>query len=75
VSRDCGENAGVDNERIDAYEAALRRMPQPYSLALRLKDAGVADTVVCDYLQIEPEGLDTLLLLANKKLAAELDDR
>jgi len=50
-------------------------MPQPYSLALRLKDAGVADTVVCEYLQIEPEGLDTLLQLANKKLAAELDDR
>ena len=47
-------------------------MPQAYSLALRLKEAGVADAVICDYLHIEPEGLDTLLLLANKKLAAEL---
>jgi hypothetical protein len=62
----------VENGRIDACEAALRRMPQAYSLALRLKEAGVADAVICDYLHIEPEGLDTLLLLANKKLAAEL---
>jgi len=62
----------VDDERIDTYEAALRRLPQSYSLALRLKDAGVADAVVCDYLHIEPEGLDILLQLANEKLAAEL---
>jgi hypothetical protein len=62
----------VDDERIDTYEAALRRLPQSYSLALRLKDAGVADAVVCDYLHIEPEGLDILLQLAKEKLAAEL---
>jgi hypothetical protein len=62
----------VAEERIDAHEAALRRIPQAYSLALRLKDAGVADMVVCDYLHIEPEGLDILLQLANEKLAAEL---
>jgi hypothetical protein len=62
----------VDKERVDAYEAALRRMPQAYSLALRLKGAGVADIVVCDYLHIEPEGLHTLLQLASDKLAAEL---
>lgn len=62
----------MDDERIDTYEAALRRLPQSYSLALRLKDAGVADAVVCDYLHIEPEGLDILLQLANEKLAAEL---
>jgi hypothetical protein len=64
----------VDEEQIDAYEGALRRMPQAYSLALRLKGAGVVDAVVCDYLHIEPEGLDTLLQLANEKLAAELQD-
>jgi hypothetical protein len=45
---------------IIAYEAALRRTPQAYSLALWLKNAGVADAVVCDYLHIEPEGLATL---------------
>ena len=37
----------------DAYEAALRRLPEAHSLALRLKAAGVADEVVCGYLQIE----------------------
>jgi hypothetical protein len=69
-----GRIGGVDEVRIDAYEAALRRMPQAYSLALRLKDAGAADAVVCDYLHIEPEGLDTLLQLACQKLAAELQE-
>jgi hypothetical protein len=38
---------------IDAYEAALRRLPEAHSLALRLKAAGVADEAVCGYLQIE----------------------
>lgn len=41
----------------NAYEAALRRRPQAHSLALRLRDAGAADEVICKYLGIEPEGL------------------
>ncbi len=49
---------------IDAYEAALRRLPEAHSLALRLKSVGVADEVVCSYLHIEPEGLDVLLRVA-----------
>jgi hypothetical protein len=60
---------------IDAYEAALRRLPEAHSLALRLKAAGVADEVVCAYLHIEPEGLDTLLRVAEYKLNAELQKR
>ncbi|HUH68477.1 MAG TPA: hypothetical protein VLZ05_06095 [Mycobacterium sp.] len=60
---------------IDAYEAALRRLPEAHSLALRLKNAGVADEVVCGYLHIEPEGLDTLLRVAEDKLDAELHGR
>jgi hypothetical protein len=60
---------------IDAYEAALRRLPEAHSLALRLKAAGVADEVVCAYLHIEPEGLDTLLRVAEYKLNAELRKR
>ena len=60
---------------IDAYEAALRRLPEAHSLALRLKNAGVADEVVCGYLHIEPEGLDTLLRVAEDKLDAELNRR
>lgn len=57
---------------IDAREAALRRLPEAYSLALRLKCAGVADEVVCSYLHIEPEGFETLLRVAEEKLDAEL---
>jgi len=57
---------------IDAYEAALRRLPEAHSLALRLISAGVANDVVCDYLHIEYEGLNTLLRVAEEKLNAEL---
>ena len=63
------------DDGIDAYEAALRRLPEAYSLALRLKSAGVADEVVCNYLRIEPEGLDTFLRVAEYKLNAELRKR
>lgn len=54
------------------YEAALRRLPDAHSLALRLRDAGVANEVICGYLRIEPEGLDSVFELAGQKLAAEL---
>jgi hypothetical protein len=57
---------------IDVYEAALRRLPEAHSLALRLISAGVAGDVVCDYLHIEHEGLNTLLRVAEEKLNAEL---
>jgi hypothetical protein len=60
---------------MDAVEAALRRLPEAHSLALRLKSAGVADEVVCSYLRIEPEGLDILLRIAAGKLDAELRKR
>jgi hypothetical protein len=56
----------------EEYEAALRTLPEAHSLALRLKDAGVADEVISGYLHIEPEGLATLLELARRKLDARL---
>ena len=56
------------------YEAALRRLPEAYSLALRLRDAGVADVVICGYLRIEPVGLDSVFELARQKLSAELQE-
>lgn len=59
-------------DTADRYEAALRRLPDAHSLALRLRDAGVADEVICQYLQIELEGLDSVIRLANQKLDAEL---
>ena len=52
----------------DEYEAALRRLPEAHSLALRLRDSGAPDDVICEYLGIEPEGLGALLELANQKL-------
>lgn len=63
------------DDRVDPYEAALRRLPEAHSLVLRLKRAGVADEVVCDYLHIEPEGLNVLLRIAERKLDAELRKR
>jgi hypothetical protein len=65
----------VADRDIDAYEAALRQLPEAHSLALRLRNAGVADEVVCNYLGIEPEGLETLLRVAEHKLQAELRKR
>jgi hypothetical protein len=65
----------VADDGIDAYEAALRRLPEAHSLALRLKRAGVADEVVCGYLHIEPEGLNILLRIAERKFDAELRKR
>jgi hypothetical protein len=63
---------GQDEVGADTYEAALRRLPEAHSLALRLKGAGVADEVVCGYLNIEPEGLNILLLVALDKLSTAL---
>lgn len=50
------------------YEAALRSLPHAHSLALRLTDAGVADEVICAYLDLEPECFSTFLDLARRKL-------
>lgn len=54
----------------EIHERALRQLPLPYSLALRLRDAGVAREVVCEYLGIEESALDGLYRIAEAKLAA-----
>ena len=42
------------DERHD-YEAALRRLPEAHSLALRLRDSGAPDDVICEYFrEIQP---------------------
>lgn len=53
-----------------AREQALRRLPLPYSLALRLRDAGVDPDVVCEYLSIDESALDKFYCMAEAKLAA-----
>lgn len=55
---------------LGAHEVALRRLPLPYSLALRLRDAGVAPDVVCEYLGVDEAALGSLYRLAEEKLAA-----
>ncbi len=49
--------------------AALERIPRAYSLALRLRDAGVPPELIADCLDIEPEAVDSLLRVAEAKLA------
>lgn len=72
VSTEARAGVTAFHETGNRYEAALRRLPDAHSLALRLRAAGVADEVICGYLQIEPEGLDSVIKLAHQKLAAEL---
>ena len=51
-------------------ELALRKLPLPYSLALRLRDAGVARDMICEYVGVEDAALDSLFRLAEAKLIA-----
>jgi len=48
--------------------SALERLPRSYSLALRLRDAGLPDDLIIECLGIEPEALGPLLLVAEAKL-------
>ena len=57
------------SDRGDRNEA-LDRVPLPYSVALRLRDAGVEDAVIAECVGIEPEGLHVLMLIAEAKLRA-----
>jgi DNA-directed RNA polymerase specialized sigma24 family protein len=58
-----------------AYESALRQLPSAYAQVLRLTDADATDEEICSRLGIEPEGLDTLVELARRKLQRELTQR
>ena len=55
---------------LSEREQALRRLPLPYSLALRLRDAGVAADVICQYVDVEQAALDGLYRIAEAKLLA-----
>ncbi len=55
---------------LSEREQALRRLPLPYSLALRLRDAGVAADVICQYVNVERAALDGLYRIAEAKLLA-----
>ena len=51
---------------------AIRHLPGVYSLALRLRDAGLADELIAECLAVEREALEPLLDVAEAKLAAIL---
>lgn len=57
-------------DELSEREQALRRLPLPYSLALRLRDAGVAADVICQYLDVEHAALDGMYRIADAKLVA-----
>jgi hypothetical protein len=66
ISTQTRDVADEHNER----EQALRSLPLPYSLALRLRDAGVAPEVICEYVGVEEASLAGVLRIAEAKLAA-----
>ena len=57
-------------DQLSQREQALRRLPLPYSLALRLRDAGVAADVISQYVNVERAALDGLYRIAEAKLLA-----
>lgn len=57
-------------DELSADEQALRRLPLPYSLALRLRYAGVAREVICEYVDVEEAALDRFYRVAEAKLVA-----
>ncbi len=52
----------------------IRHLPGAYSLALRLRDAGLDDELIAECLAVEREALEPLLDVAEAKLAAILGD-
>jgi hypothetical protein len=63
---------GVESPR----DALLDRLPLPYSIALRLRDAGVSDEVIAERVGVDLDVLPTFMCLAEAKLTAgaERDD-
>jgi len=53
-----------------ARARAIDRLPAPYAVALRLRDAGATDDVIAEALGIDLLSLPSLLDLAEAKLAA-----
>lgn len=60
-------------DQLTSREHGLRRLPLPYSLALRLRDAGVAREVVCEYVDVEEPALEGFYRIAESKLVAVLE--
>jgi DNA-directed RNA polymerase specialized sigma24 family protein len=50
-------------------DEALTHLPEPYAVALRLRDAGVSDAQLAAGFGIEPESVQSFLKIAEVKLA------
>ena len=74
IARGCGHADEVADE-LSPHESALRKLPLPYSLALRLREAGVAPEVVSEYVGVEEDALDGVYRIAEAKLSAAEDRR
>ena len=56
------------SDELSDRERALRRLPLPYSLALRLRDSGVDPDLICEYVGVDPAALDGMFRMAEAKL-------
>lgn len=45
-------------------EQALRKLPLPYSRVLKLRDAGVAPDVICEYVGVEEAAMGGVYRIA-----------
>jgi hypothetical protein len=63
-------HAGEVADELTSHENALRKLPLPYSLALRLREAGVAPDVVSEYVGVDEAALDGIYRIAEAKLSA-----
>ena len=54
----------------DRRDDALNQLPLPYSTALRLRDAGIPTELIAQCVGVEPDAMETLMHLAEAKLAA-----
>jgi hypothetical protein len=55
----------------DARRAeSLERLPLPYAVALRLRDAGIADEMIAERIGVDQAALPTFMRVAEAKLAA-----
>ncbi|MGW6034346.1 hypothetical protein ACWFOS_11835 [Gordonia terrae] len=59
----------------DAVRRALDRLPLPYSEAIRLRKAGIDDSVIADILGVESTALPGMFEIAEAKLHAILHRR
>jgi hypothetical protein len=57
-------------DALTEREQALRTLPLTYSLALRLRDAGVAPEVICEYIHVDVASLQGFYRMAEAKLSA-----